>query len=803
MPDIKKTSILAVDDRIENLFILETLLRDSELNIIKATSGNEALSQLDKHDFALVLLDVQMPQMDGFETAEKIRASKKYKNLPIIFVTAVSTNNGFIFKGYEKGAVDYLIKPFEVSILRRKVSIFVELHKQRVSLENTTIELNRSLEILNEEISERKKIEKALKESEERHRILFETMLMGVIYQNSEGEVIAANSSSANILGVPFGEIKEYFPLKSEWGPIHENGLSFPVKDHPYSIAIGQGKRIDNKIMGFKSPNRDSVTWIRVSSIPLFHSDDSRPSQIYTLLEDITERKKAEESIRSSEKKYRSLFDTSRDGIFFIGLDDRVEDANPAFLNLVGYSLDEIKTMTFQQLTPSKWTLMEIDIDKNQIMKRGYSSEYEKEYIHKSGKLIPALVRKWLIRDEKGCPVRRLSLVRDISDKKKLEGELRQAHKMEAVGTLAGGIAHDFNNILAAIMGYIELIQLELADENPVQHSLDQVLRATHRAKDMVNHILTFSRQSTQEKKPIILQLIVNEALKLIRATIPTTIAIKSDIREIDGSVEADPTQIHQVIMNLCTNASHALAQKKGGVIDISLSQVNLTRKDVKTLTNLEPGLYARLSVKDNGVGMATDILGRIFDPYFTTKEIGTASGMGLSVVHGIVTSHNGAITVESIKSVGTTFHVYLPLSPYIVDRVHKEILPIEQGAERILFVDDEKNLAALGDKMLHRMGYHVTALTSSVDAFDIFSKAPDEFDLLITDMTMPDLTGIDLIEKIHAIRPELPVILCSGYDKRIAEKKLVSAGIRHFVLKPLQIRELGKTIRDALEIKK
>ena len=802
MAETIKTSILTVDDRIENLFILETLLRDSNLNIIKATSGKEALSLLDEYDFALVLLDVQMPKMDGFETAEKIRAHPKCKTLPIIFVTAVSTNDGFVFKGYEKGAVDYLIKPFEVSILRRKVGIFVELHKRRVSLEHTTLRLNESLEVLNREVAERKKAEKALKESEARHRILFETMLMGVIYQNSQGEVIAANSSSARILGVPFEEMNACFPFSSHTHPVYEDGRPFPLKSHPYNTALKKGKRVDNVVMGFTSPSREGTTWVRVSAIPLFLSESSSPSQVYTLLEDITEQRKAVEAIRSSEEKYRSLFDTSRDGIFFIGLDDRIETANRAFTTLLGYSLEEVQAMTSQMVTPDRWKDMENEIDRTQIMARGYSDEYEKEYIHKSGKVVPVLVRKWLIRDNAGQPLRKMSLVRDISEKKKLEAELRQAHKMEAIGTLAGGIAHDFNNILAAIMGYVELIQLELAEENPVQQSLDQVLLASHRAKDLVNHILTFSRQTQQEKKNVVPQIIVNEALKLIRATIPSTITINSEVNPIDGAVEADPTQIHQVIMNLCTNAAHALADKNHGVIDVILEQVILSKKKAAALTNVDAGTYARFSVKDNGVGIQSDIIGRIFDPYFTTKEIGTSTGMGLSVVHGIVTGHGGTIVVESTPGQGTTFHVYLPLKCSLEAPDSSEILPLEKGSERILFVDDEKNLAGLGDKMLHRMGYRVTATTSSVDALEIFRRQPDDFDLLITDMTMPGMTGIELVENIHAIRPELPVILCSGYDKRIAEDKLAAVGINHFALKPLQIRELGKTIRLALEDK-
>lgn len=800
MQDTKKSSILIVDDRLENLLVLETLLRGLNLKIVKAESGTEALSLVTQQDFALVLLDIQMPEMDGFETAEKIREIKICRNTPIIFVTAINTNTKFVFKGYEKGAVDFLVKPLVPEILRSKVRVFVELHQQKVSLENTTIELNRSLDILQKEISERKRIESALSESEERHRVLFETMMMGVVYQNSEGNVITVNKSAERILGVKEDDLIHGAPLSPEWKKICEDGSDFPEDKFPYNVALKTGQKVKNEIMGVLYPKQTKFKWLRISSIPQFRPGENVPYQVYTLLDDFTERKKAAENIKSAEKKYRRLFDTSRDGIVFINLDNDIVDANQAYLNLVGYNAVEIRKMTVQELMPGRWNHMEDSIHEHQIMSRGYSSEYEKEYIHRSGKIIPVLARQWLIMDEKGEPLHKLELVRDISEKKKLESELRQAHKMEAVGTLAGGIAHDFNNILAAIMGYIELIQFEIDDDSTFHQNLDQVLKASFRAKDLVNHILTFSRQRDQEKKPISLRIILKEALKLLRATIPTTIQIKTVIPEANSTVLADPTQIHQVIMNLCTNAYHAMPSK-GGIIEIVLETETLSEEDVVALPEILPGDFVKISIKDNGEGISPDIKDRIFDPYFTTKEIGTGTGMGLSVVHGIVKSHHGIIKVDSNIGKGTTFSVLFPLINVDVDIKNENKGPILRGTEKILFVDDEETLASLGEKMLHRMGYTVTAKSNSEDALKVFLEKPDAFDLLITDMTMPDMSGDELALKVMSVRPDFPVIICSGYNKKLAGEKIRHTGIKHFLTKPLEIRELSRVIREALDV--
>jgi len=399
----------------------------------------------------------------------------------------------------------------------------------------------------------------------------------------------------------------------------------------------------------------------------------------------------------------------------------------------------------------------------------------------------------------------KLQIATDISRIKDLEKEslriqaqLQQAQKMEAIGTLAGGIAHDFNNILSAVIGYTEIALADVPEDTSQHSNLQEVLKAGSRARDLVKQILTFSRQTEQELKPVKINQIVRETLLLLRASLPTTVKISQDIQS-DSAVLADPTQIHQVIMNLCTNAAHAL-RAKGGQLKIDLSDVVLGGSFIEQHPYLSPGVYIKLRVIDTGHGMEKAIVDRIFDPFFTTKERGEGTGMGLAVVLGIIKSHGGTITVESEMGKGSTFNVFLPLIMREVDREVRTKAPIPTGTERILFIDDEKSLVDLGQQILERLGYRVTIRTSSVEALELFMEQPEKFDLVITDMTMPNMTGDDLAGKLMNIRADIPVILCTGYSERISRERAHDLGIKEFILKPIVMRELAKTVRGVLD---
>jgi len=403
--------------------------------------------------------------------------------------------------------------------------------------------------------------------------------------------------------------------------------------------------------------------------------------------------------------------------------------------------------------------------------------------------------------DHEGKPAGMLVVLRDTSDRKRLEVQLQQAQKMEAVGTLAGGIAHDFNNILGIIIGNTDIALYDMPEWNPARHNLDEIRKASFRARDLVKQILAFSRQSVQEKIPLKMSHIVNEALKMLRASLPTTIEIRQDIDPKSGTILGDPTQLHQVLMNLCTNASHAM-QEEGGILGVSLVNRDIDRKEAAGYAELKPGPYIRLTVSDTGKGIDPGVIDRIFDPYFTTKGVGEGTGMGLAVIHGIVNKYGGAITVNSGVGKGTTFHLLFPRVEKEVSQEIETPSPLPRGNESILFVDDEKAVVITMQGMLENLGYRVTARTSSIETLQAFRNNPDAFDLVITDQTMPNMTGKELAKKLLQLRPGIPIILCTGYSEQIDAEKAKEMGISAFVMKPIDMSKIADTIRKVLDEK-
>lgn len=387
---------------------------------------------------------------------------------------------------------------------------------------------------------------------------------------------------------------------------------------------------------------------------------------------------------------------------------------------------------------------------------------------------------------------------RDITEMHKMEEKLRQAYKMEAIGTLAGGIAHDFNNLLGIILGYAELAMQQTEKESETYKSLVTIQEASQRATDLVKQILTFCRQGEQTFYPVQIDLIIKEVVKFVRASLPATIEIQTKI-ESKSLVLADPTQIHQVMMNLCANAGHAM-KDKGGILTITLSNEDLDEHSTKFLPRLEPGRYVKLSVSDTGTGIPPEIIDRIFDPFFTTKQIGEGTGMGLSVVHGIVESCNGSISVYSEPNQGTVFHVYLPVMDVQTQQTMDQPVPIPMGSERVLFVDDEVKLARAGKGILEQLGYKVDISTSGSEAYEKFRQDPDRFDLIITDLTMPHMTGKELAFKIRALRPKIPIIMITGIISQATNETLDPSLIDKIIMKPVTTRDIAMAIRRVLK---
>jgi PAS domain S-box-containing protein len=524
---------------------------------------------------------------------------------------------------------------------------------------------------------------------------------------------------------------------------------------------------------------------------------------IQGIFRDITERKQAEEKLRETERKYRELAESLPQVIFEIDSNGKLVYLNQTGYELFGYSPEDVANgfSVLEAFVPDDRERVVQDILTSIQGRRLGRQEYTA--VKKSGAQFPVAVHANRVLEDQTTTGLRGILI-DLTptriaeeEKKKLENQLQQAQKMEAIGALAGGIAHDFNNILSAIIGYTELAMLNEGAEHCADE-LKEALAAANRAKDLVKQILAFSRQTDEERMPVRVALIVKEAVKFLRATIPSTIEIKARIDERSGAVLANSVELHQIIMNLFTNAQHALGER-AGLVEVEVQGAEIDAAQKSDLIGMQAGACVRISVRDTGSGMSPEVMERIFDPYFTTKEKGVGTGLGLAVVHGIVKKYGGAIQVESKLGQGTVFHVYLPKADVAAPTQTELTKPIKGGSEKVLLVDDEQMLASVGQQALQRLGYEVVSRTSPIEALELFKAKPGHFDVVITDQTMPGMTGDALARELMSIRPGIPVIICTGYSQAIDAERAATIGIKAFVMKPILIHELADAVRKAL----
>ncbi len=509
--------------------------------------------------------------------------------------------------------------------------------------------------------------------------------------------------------------------------------------------------------------------------------------------------------LKKTNRLLNAVMETTTDAIFIKDLEGRYILANTSTCKALGRPLDDVigKTDTALFPTASADTISSVD---NRVIQTGRTAHAEEKLDTAAYGETWWMSNKSPYRDEKNAIIGLIGISRNITDAKttqiekdKLQDQLRQAHKMEAIGTLAGGIAHDFNNLLGIIIGNSELALEDLPKGDPVQTNLSEINTASLRARDVVRQLLSFSRKTKKEKKRIYVSTIVRECIKLLRSSIPSTIEIKLDLFPDPLPIEADPTQVHQVIINLCTNAAQAMADK-GGLLEIRLSNTTFLSRDAETW---EPGSskkYVQLEVSDTGQGIDPEYKDRVFDPYFTTKEVGQGTGIGLSVVHGIIENHEGRISIYSEPDKGTTVKVLLPAGPKDKTRDEPTAVEIPKGDETILFIDDEISIVKMGKTILEKQGYQVVGESDPQKALDIFISDPDRFDLVITDLTMPNLTGDRLAAHLLKHRADIPIIISTGFSRNITKELAHKVGIKNFLEKPFDLTRLLKTVRNTLD---
>jgi len=648
---------------------------------------------------------------------------------------------------------------------------------------------------LDHEIAERKRAEDTLQSTEQLYKQILDSIADMVFVKDQHFRLSWANKAFQRYYNMTNEQLRGILD-----SPINEPEFTQQYHKDDASV-LNTGKLLD--IPEEPVTRHDGeVHYFHTIKVPLF-DQNGKVQQLVGVARDITESKEGKDALKASEERFRLLNEAIPQQVWTARPDGSLEYVNQRLLQYFECSSEEIVEQGWQRfLHPDDVPEYLERWDKARVTNQPFEIEFRllraKDHAFRwhLGRALP-------IFDADGEVMKWFGTNTDITQLKHLEKQVRQSQKMEAMGTLAGGIAHDFNNILSAITGYAELATFNSRGNTAAQRNLEEVLVAGQRAKELVQRILAFSRQTEHIRQPIDLQTVVKEVCKFLRASLPATIEIRQSFTEGPSTILGDPIQMHQVVMNLCANAEHAM-RKEGGLLELKVDRVSGATHDQETPPHPTAGSFIRLTIRDTGAGMTPEVAQRIFDPFFTTKEVGQGTGMGLSVVHGIVTSHGGCIDVQSEPGQGTTFTIDFP--EIEAKSIRGETTRLEQeflmGQGHILFVEDEEALARLGEEAMRGLGYDVTVRTNSVEALEAFRADPFRFDVVVTDQTMPKMTGEALSRELLQIRSDVPIILCTGFSHSMTQEKAQAMGIRAFLLKPLLIKGLGRTLQEVLTSK-
>lgn len=830
--------ILIVDDLKINLDLLQALLERSGYEVTSARNGIEALEKLKKDSVDMIISDVLMPKMDGFALCRECKRHDALRKIPFIFYSGTYTREEDKKLALGLGAERFIAKPMEIKPLMEIIEdVFKDYNKGQSDSSEIPAEMD-DIDFLKEH-NERliEKLSRKMYQLEESERAL-QKRTYDLNKRVKELNCLYGISKLVEKPGISFGEIAQ--------GVVDLIPPAWQRPDIICARAFLEGQE-------FRTKNFRETPWKQACDIiaindrvgvlevyyleekpergerPFLKEDQDFIIDITKQLGRITARIHAEEAfqeaheklklsfkrrteaLQESEARYRTFAENLPGIVYRISIrENRIHFLNDMLPVMTGFKEAELEKGDICSIGPfilaedRDWVTSTI----RTAVEDKTSFDVDYRFIHKNGDI------KWCreigrpILGTDGKPLYIDGIIFDITERKQMEEEkaqieeqLRQAQRMEAMGTLAGGIAHEFNNILWIISANAEFALNILPEGDKVRKNLQRIEKSCFRASDLVKQILSFSRQEKQTPRPSDIRAIVKETLKFMRSSLPTTIEIKVEIPSQLGLVRVDPTQIHQVVTNLCANAFDAM-RKEGGGLEVSLADTELEQGALSLPLGLAPGRYVRMRVKDTGHGMDQVVMNRIFEPFFTTKPVGKGTGMGLSVVHGIVQSYHGGITVDSEPGKGAVFDVFLPViedKPKVEVRTTKSV---PTGEERILFVDDEVEIVESAREILEDLGYQVESENSPEEALRMFREQPDRFSLVITDMTMPRMTGEKLARELLRIRSDIPIIMCTGYGELITGERSKEAGIKEIIMKPASIRNLAEAIRRALDEK-
>ncbi len=743
--------ILIAEDNAFSRTLLKKTLTKAGYDVIAVENGETAWQELQPGEMPkLALIDWMMPGMSGVELCRKIRESESASPIYVILLTAKSAKED-VLEGFAAGADDFIKKPFDSGELLARIQVGRRLVEQQALL-----------------------------------HCLIDSIPDPIYFKDNRGLYLGCNKAYTAFVGRNEHEIIN----QSDSAFMPENKARDAHMEDLRVLASGTSVETE----GWVEDADGQEVYLNTLKMPYLESAGGATGMI-GISRDLTKRIRMAQEM----KRLAVAVEQSTESIMITDVEGVVLYVNGAFELITGYAPDEVIGKTPELFRSDKH---DDEFYQKLITTISSGSKWEGHITscQKGGNLIDVEAIIYPIHDDSGQVLNYVAISRDITQEMAIETQMRQTQKMNAIGELAGGVSHDFNNILTAILGYVALCMNSVDKDDKVHGYLIEIVKAGDRAAKLVRQILTFSRQEEQDFHSVVLQSVLRDSLSLVQTTIKPCIAVEIEIDEQCGSIFGDTTQIQQIIVNLCTNSVHALGQEKG-VLHISLKQVELLGgKHEDRAVDLDPGLYACITVKDTGGGMSPETLERIFEPYYTTKKKGEGTGFGLSIVHGIVQKHRGYIVVESELGTGSTFKLYLPL---LLETAEAEEQAIQhstpEGRGHILFVDDDDVVLSMGREILESFGYSVSTATNGVRALEIFRQNPDAFDGLISDYSMPEMNGHELITECLRLKPGLPAILCSGYKEKVEGEDLGKLGHTAFFLKPLDWRELSRILQQEI----